>query len=93
MAAEHDAFCRTSAVSAGIRPLWVDSASSGPVTAVVRPLQILRSQRINEVTHALSKIDEMTQQNAALVEQSSAAALSLREQAGRLSALLGRFVV
>jgi methyl-accepting chemotaxis protein len=33
----------------------------------------------------------MTQQNAALVEQSAAAAESLREQAGRLAQVVGGF--
>jgi methyl-accepting chemotaxis protein len=36
-------------------------------------------------------LDQMTQQNAALVEQSAAAAESLREQALRLSQLVETF--
>jgi len=38
-----------------------------------------------------SQIDEMTQHNAALVEESSAAAQSLQEQASRLSQVVGTF--
>ncbi len=34
---------------------------------------------------AVNQLDQMTQQNAALVEQSAAAAQSLKEQAERLS--------
>ncbi|NJN00366.1 MAG: HAMP domain-containing protein [Aquincola sp.] len=50
-----------------------------------------QNQGIGAVTQAVSQIDQMTQQNAALVEQSSAAAESLRGQATRLSAALGVF--
>jgi methyl-accepting chemotaxis protein len=39
---------------------------------------------ISQVGQAVSQLDEMTQQNAAMVEQSSAAANSMREQAQRL---------
>ena len=40
---------------------------------------------IGQVNQAVNQLDQMTQQNAALVEQSAAAAHSLREQAGRLA--------
>ncbi len=40
---------------------------------------------IGQVNQAVGQLDQMTQQNAALVEQSAAAAHSLREQAGRLA--------
>ncbi len=39
---------------------------------------------ISQVGQAVSQLDEMTQQNAAMVEQSSAAAGSMRDQAQRL---------
>ena len=39
---------------------------------------------IGEVSRAVGMIDQVTQQNAALVEQSAAAAESLRQQALRL---------
>jgi len=39
---------------------------------------------ISQVGQAVNQLDEMTQQNAAMVEQSSAAADSMREQAQRL---------
>ncbi|MDO9219650.1 MAG: hypothetical protein Q7T90_01375, partial [Thiobacillus sp.] len=37
------------------------------------------------------QMDEMTQQNAALVEQSAAAAESLQDQAAKLAQLVGTF--
>ena len=40
---------------------------------------------IGQVNNAVNHLDTMTQQNAALVEQSAAAATSLREQAGQLA--------
>jgi methyl-accepting chemotaxis protein len=44
-----------------------------------------QSDGIGQVNGAINQLDQMTQQNAALVEQSAAAAESLREQSSRLS--------
>ncbi len=44
-----------------------------------------QSTGINEVGQAIASLDEMTQQNAALVEQSAAAAQSLQQQADELA--------
>nr|WP_315209743.1 methyl-accepting chemotaxis protein [uncultured Albidiferax sp.] len=43
-----------------------------------------QSDGISEVNQAITQLDQMTQQNAALVEQSAAAAASLRDQAQKL---------
>jgi len=48
-------------------------------------------QGISEVSSAIGRIDQATLQNAALVEQSSAAADSLRQQAEKLARLVGVF--
>jgi len=50
-----------------------------------------QSDGIGQVSSAVSGLDQMTQQNAALVEESAAAAESLRDQAGKLSQVVGRF--
>jgi methyl-accepting chemotaxis protein len=50
-----------------------------------------QSVGIGSVNGAVNNLDQMTQQNAALVEQSAAAAESLREQAQRLSASMQVF--
>jgi methyl-accepting chemotaxis protein len=50
-----------------------------------------QSSDIGQANQAVAQIDEMTQQNAALIEQSAAAAESLKEQAGRLSAAAAVF--
>jgi methyl-accepting chemotaxis protein-2 (aspartate sensor receptor) len=50
-----------------------------------------QSNGIGEVNTAVSQLDQMTQQNAALVEESAAAAESLREQAERLAQAVSVF--
>ena len=50
-----------------------------------------QSTGIGHVTESVSALDQMTQQNAALVEQSAAAAASLRQQATELSQSVHRF--
>ena len=50
-----------------------------------------QSRSIAEINKALGDLDTATQQNAALVEQSSAAAASLAEQAGQLVAVAAGF--
>ncbi|MEY4750776.1 MAG: hypothetical protein RIQ60_2990 [Pseudomonadota bacterium] len=50
-----------------------------------------QSSELGQVNTAVTQLDQMTQQNAALVEESAAAAESLREQAGRLSSLVSAF--
>ena len=52
-----------------------------------------QSQDMHEVNEAVGELEQMTQQNAALVEQSAAAAASLREQAALLDQLVGRFTL
>ncbi|MCX7659605.1 MAG: methyl-accepting chemotaxis protein, partial [Caldimonas manganoxidans] len=46
---------------------------------------------ISQINAAVGQLDQMTQQNAALVEQSAAAAASLREQAQRLAQVVATF--
>lgn len=48
---------------------------------------------IEQVNQAVGQMDEITQQNAALVEQAAAAAESLQDQASRLSELVGHFTL
>jgi len=50
-----------------------------------------QSMGIAQVNQAVSQLDQGTQQNAALVEESSAAAISLSEQARRLQVSVGSF--
>ncbi|WP_428422414.1 methyl-accepting chemotaxis protein [Methylibium sp.] len=52
-----------------------------------------QSEGIGQVNTAVTNLDQMTQQNAALVEQSAAAAESLKDQAIRLAASISVFRV
>jgi methyl-accepting chemotaxis protein len=52
-----------------------------------------QSSSIGEINAAIGHLDGMTQQNAALVEQGSAAADSLKQQAAELVRIVGAFKV
>jgi methyl-accepting chemotaxis protein len=64
------------------------------VTQIIAEISIAAQEQsagIGLVNGSVNQLEQMTQQNAALVEQSSAAAESLREQARRLSTVLKGF--
>jgi methyl-accepting chemotaxis protein len=50
-----------------------------------------QSRRVEEINKALAQMDGATRQNAGLVEQATAAILSLEEQASRLAGVVDRF--
>ncbi|MEB6377806.1 methyl-accepting chemotaxis protein [Leclercia adecarboxylata] len=50
-----------------------------------------QSRGIVQVSQAISEMDKVTQQNASLVEEASAAAASLEDQAARLTEAVGAF--
>jgi methyl-accepting chemotaxis protein len=50
-----------------------------------------QSEGIGQINAAVTQLDQMTQQNAALVEQSAAAAESMRDQAQRLADKVAAF--
>ncbi|MFL6695662.1 MAG: methyl-accepting chemotaxis protein [Vitreoscilla sp.] len=50
-----------------------------------------QSQGIGQVNEAVTRLDQMTQQNAALVEESAAAAESLKEQAHRMTTVVANY--
>ncbi len=52
-----------------------------------------QSAGIEQVNKAVMQLDELTQQNAALVEQASAASQTMAEQAGGLNESMQRFRV
>ena len=52
-----------------------------------------QSAGVSQVNQAVGNLDQMTQQNAALVEESAAAAQSLREQADHLAQVVSMFKV
>ena len=52
-----------------------------------------QSSEIGGVNQSMSQLEQMTQQNAALVEQAAAASASLKEQADRMAGVMRMFVV
>ena len=50
-----------------------------------------QSTGIAEVNHAITQMDQVTQQNAALVEEAAAAASAMQEQSTRLAEVVGIF--
>ncbi|WP_432240216.1 methyl-accepting chemotaxis protein [Herbaspirillum robiniae] len=52
-----------------------------------------QSTGIEEINRAITQMDEVTQQNAALVEEAAAAAQSLQDQAGRLQQVVSVFKI
>jgi len=68
----------------------------GAVAEIVREISTASSEQasgIQEIDSAVTNLDEMTQQNAALVEESTAAAKALSDQASRLDELMSYFKV
>ena len=63
----------------------------GDIIAEITAAANEQSSGIGQVNQAVGDIDRMTQQNAALVEESAAAAQSLREQAARLAQVVSQF--
>ena len=52
-----------------------------------------QNEDIGQINSAVSRLDQMTQQNAALVEESAAASESLKHQAQELAQLISQFVL
>ena len=50
-----------------------------------------QSDNIGQISQSVTQLDQMTQQNAALVEESTAASESLREQAHQLTSAVSQF--
>jgi methyl-accepting chemotaxis protein len=70
--------------------------SVAKVAEIVREISNASQEQaigVQEINSSITSMDEMTQQNSALVEQSSAAARALGDQAGRLNELMEVFKV
>ncbi len=88
-------------VDAGSRLVGDAGSTMGEIVASVQRVSDIigeisaatseQSTGIGQVNTAVNHLDQMTQQNAALVEESAAAAESLKEQAARLAQLVGSF--
>ena len=61
------------------------------IMAEIMAASIEQTSGIEQINQAIAQMDQVTQQNAALVEEAAAAAASLQEQAGGLSAAVSIF--
>jgi len=69
-------------------------ASIGRVSSIIGEISAAGQEQelgIGQINQAVAALDDVTQQNAALVEQAAAATESLREQAETLAAVVGAF--
>jgi methyl-accepting chemotaxis protein len=69
-------------------------ASISRVTRIMNEITTASDEQrdgIEQVNQAITQMDTVTQQNAALVEEAAAAAASMQEQAARLSEVVGVF--
>jgi methyl-accepting chemotaxis protein-1 (serine sensor receptor) len=88
-------------VEAGSKQVNDAGAAMGEIVAQVKRVTDLigeitsaaleQSSGIGQVNEAITQMDQVTQQNAALVEESAAAAASLKEQAGKLAEAVSVF--
>jgi methyl-accepting chemotaxis protein len=63
------------------------------IVAEISEANVQQTTGINEINSAISHMDEATQQNAALVEENTAAARSLSDQAGALLRMMQFFEI
>jgi methyl-accepting chemotaxis protein len=91
----------TSQVERGARLVVDTGASLGGIVGKIAEIDTLISEiaqssqeqatGLNQVNTAVNQMDQVTQRNAAMVEEASAAAANLRNEAGVLADLVGRF--
>ena len=66
-------------------------AEAGKTMDEIQAASQEQTQGIEQINQAITQMDQVTQQNAALVEEAAAAAASLQEQAGGLSQVVSVF--
>jgi methyl-accepting chemotaxis protein len=71
-------------------------SSVGRVTGIVQEISLATNEQlagIEQINQAISQMDSMTQQNAALVEEAAAASEALRGQAREMEGVVGVFTL
>ncbi|MFI3156980.1 MAG: methyl-accepting chemotaxis protein [Methylococcaceae bacterium] len=68
-------------------------AQVGSIVAQIANASAEQTAGIDQVNQAVSQMDDITQQNAALAEQAAAGSISMHEQSSNMSKLLGFFKV
>ncbi len=74
-----------------LNEIMVGVKKVGDIIAEIAAASQEQSQGIDQVNQAVTSMDEMTQQNAALAEQTAAAAASMSEKADEMERLIGFF--
>ena len=78
-------------VDEAIRAVIDSIARVDRIVGDIADASVQQSDGIEQVNIAIAQMDDVTQRNAALVEQSAAASASLREQAERMEHMVARF--
>ncbi|WP_112069039.1 methyl-accepting chemotaxis protein [Herbaspirillum rubrisubalbicans] len=76
---------------AAIRSVVESVRKVSDVVAEITSASLEQSRGINQTNEAVGQMDQVTQQNAALVEEAAASAHALQEQAARLSQIVAQF--
>ena len=82
---------RVGEAGATMRRIVESVQETGSLIAEISRATHEQSEGVAHVNQAVGELDGMTQQNSALVEESAAAALSLKDQAERLSHAVAQF--
>ncbi|MBX9455427.1 MAG: HAMP domain-containing protein [Rhizobium sp.] len=72
------------------------SGQVGHINGLIKMISVSSSEQavgLREMNTAMHHMDQVTQQNAAMVEETTAASMSLSEEAARLKSLVARFQV
>ena len=84
---------RVGEAGATMRRIVESVQETGSLIAEISRATHEQSEGVAHVNQAVGELDGMTQQNSALVEESAAAALSLKDQAERLSHAVAQFEI
>ena len=76
-----------------MREIVTSIKSVSDIMSEIAAASIEQSSGLDEISRAVAQMDEMTQQNAALVEEAAAASESLLSQADQLSSNVNQFIV
>ncbi|TPE51544.1 PAS domain S-box protein [Maribrevibacterium harenarium] len=76
-----------------MREIVTSIKSVSDIMSEIAAASIEQSSGLDEISRAVAQMDEMTQQNAALVEEAAAASESLLNQADQLSSNVNQFIV
>ena len=89
----HTGTSLVSAANATMRRTVSSIHEAAQAMSEISAATLAQNEGIGQINSAMAHIDQMTQQNSALVEESAAASESLEHQAQELAQLISRFVL